>query len=61
MLDGRNTVRAIIETFAREYQLNLREAEVSILAYLRMLAGRGMMVLAVEKTPQEGTDTRGRS
>ncbi len=45
MMDGRTSVRAMIERFAETHQLNLREAEVAMLTYLRTLAARGMMAL----------------
>jgi len=49
MMDGRTTVRQMIERFAADHQLNLREAEVAMLAYLRTLATRGIIRLAVEE------------
>lgn len=56
MIDGKTTVRMMIERFATAHQLSLREAEVSMLAYLRMLTERGIMVLAwpEDKTGNEG-------
>ena len=60
MMDGRSTVREVIERFASAHQLNLREAEVSMLAYLRTLAGRGIMVLAMPDDPSGcGKEGRG--
>ena len=47
MMDGKTPVLAMIERFATEHQLNLREAEVAMLAYLRTLAARGLMLLAL--------------
>jgi hypothetical protein len=52
MMDGQTPVRAMIERFAASHQLNLREAEVAMLAYLRTLAQRGIMLL----TWSEGGD-----
>ena len=60
MMDGRSTVREMIERFATAHELNLREAEVSMLAYLRTLAGRGIMVLAMPDDPSgRGKEGRG--
>jgi len=53
MIDGKRPVRALIEQFAAKHRLNLREAEVSMMAYLRTLASRGIIALAVE-TPSKG-------
>ncbi len=47
LLDGKRTVRDLIETFSERHRLNLREAEVSVLTYLQTLASRGMIVLQV--------------
>lgn len=59
MLDGQTTVRGMIETFAASHRLNLREAEVSMLTYLRQLAQRGIMVLAWPKNPNETPEISG--
>ncbi len=53
MMDGHTTVRTMIEKFASDHQLNLREAEVSMLAYLRTLTERGIMVLALPDDVRE--------
>ena len=56
MMDGQTPVRAMIERFAQSHQLNLREAEVAILAYLQSLAGRGIMLLVVpDETPGDSS------
>jgi hypothetical protein len=47
LIDGRRSVQQMIEQFAEQQQLNLREAEVAMLRYLRTLAGRGIMMLAL--------------
>ncbi len=54
MIDGKKTVRKLIEKFAAKHGLNLREAEVSMMAYLRTLAGRGIIALAVELPGKAG-------
>jgi len=46
--DGRTTVKQIIRRLANEYNLNLREAEVSTLAFLKMLASKGLIGLAMD-------------
>lgn len=55
MMDGHTTVRGMIEQLASAHQLNLREAEVAMLAYLRKLMERGIMVLALPDQEQAGT------
>ena len=57
MMDGRTTVRQMIERFAEKHHLNLSEAEVAMLTYLRTLSGRGIMVLAM---PDNSADDAGR-
>jgi hypothetical protein len=54
MMDGRTTVRGMIERLASAHQLNLREAEVAMLAYLRKLMERGIMALAWPEHEQTG-------
>ncbi len=44
---GENTVADMIERFGKKYRLNRREAEVSILTFLQMLAKRGIIGIAV--------------
>lgn len=46
MVGERLTVREMIERFAREHKLNLREAEVALISYLRTLASRRIIALA---------------
>jgi hypothetical protein len=43
LCDGKRSVRRVIEQFAEKNKLNLREAEVSILAYLETLTSRGLV------------------
>jgi len=45
MIDGRMTVRAMIESFAKTHRLNLREAEVAMLSYLRTLSSRSIVAI----------------
>jgi len=55
LIDGRANVGAIIDRFARQYKLSRREAELSVVAYMRTLMKRGLVGMAVlEKPPQPG-------
>ncbi len=47
LCDGTNTVSDIIAQFAKRFQLHRREAEVSMLTYLKSLAKRGIIGFAV--------------
>jgi len=47
MCDGQTTVRDLIERFSRKYKLDRKEAEVSMVAYLRMLAKRRLVGIVV--------------
>jgi len=53
MCDGRHSVEQISEALSDKYNLTHREVEVSLNEYLRMLAKRGMILVAV---PQEIVD-----
>ena len=57
-VDGHQTVRTLIETFATEHRLNAREAEVSVLAFLKMLAQRNLIALVAPKIAHEATPRR---
>ncbi len=46
--DGKRTVEAIIDGFAEKHHLRFHEARLSVLAFLRQLIQRGMVVLVVE-------------
>ncbi len=57
LCDGETTVRALIDKFARKYKLNRKEAEVSMVAYLRQLAKKGLIGIQVpQATPREETE-----
>ena len=45
LVDGRRTVRQIIQRFAEEHRLHSREAEVSVTQFLRELGKRGLIGL----------------
>ena len=52
LCDGKTDVRAIIERFSRRFKLNRKEAEVSMVAYLRTLARRRLVgIMVAESTP----------
>ena len=44
-IDGRNSVRAIAEMFAEAYEVQLREAELSVTAFIKTIGQRGMIGL----------------
>lgn len=53
LCDGKRNVRDIIQALAARYKLHRKEAEVSVVAYLRQLARRGLIGIAVLKSPEE--------
>jgi hypothetical protein len=50
-LNNRRTVEDAIRRFADEQRVNLREAEVAVLAFLQTLTRRGLVALVAEKPP----------
>ncbi len=54
LCDGQNTVRQIITRFAGQYKLNRKEAEVSILQYIRSLAQKGLIGIMLPARAQRG-------
>jgi hypothetical protein len=50
MCDGRTSVAQMIEALTSRYQLNRREAEVSLLSYLRTLGQKRFVGFLVERT-----------
>jgi len=48
LCDGTREVRAIIQTFAQQFKLTRKEAEVSTLQYFKLLTQKGFVGLAVE-------------
>jgi hypothetical protein len=46
-VDGLRTVEDLIESFAAGQRVNLREAEVAVTAFLKMLVKRGLVALVV--------------
>ena len=51
MCNGRNTVAQMIEELSGKYQLNRKEAEVSLLAYLKTLAQKRFVGFLVDGEP----------
>ena len=47
MCDGKNDINSIITALARQHKLARREAEVSVTAFLKMLAQRNLISLAL--------------
>ena len=45
MIDGKQTVRDIVDTFAENHQLESREAEMAVTQFLRDLGKRGLIGL----------------
>ena len=49
MCNGRTTVAQMIDGLSRKYQLNRKEAEVSLLSYLKTLGQKRFIGFAIEK------------
>ena len=49
LCDGKRRVRDIILTFAERHQFARREAEVSVLSYLKTLGERGLLGIRMDK------------
>jgi hypothetical protein len=56
LCDGEHTVADIVGEMAEQYKLSRREVEVSLTEFLRMLAKRGMIVVAVPQDLVEALD-----
>lgn len=48
-VDGKSSVEQIIVGFSRAHRLNLREAEISVMAFLRTLMQRNLIALTTDK------------
>ncbi len=48
MCGGEHDVEEMIARLCKQYKLNRKEAEVSLLAYLKQLAGKGLIGLAMK-------------
>lgn len=45
LIDGKRSVRRIVEMFAENHQLQIREAEVAVSQFIRILGQRGLIGL----------------
>lgn len=52
-IDGERTVEQIVERFAEAHRLRFHEARLAVMQFLRMLAERKIVVLAVPSGDQE--------
>ena len=59
-LNGRRSVEALIHLFAEEKRVNAREAEIAVLAFLKTLAQRNLIALAVDGSSLPRTKRRRR-
>jgi hypothetical protein len=57
--DGEQNVRQIIQALCKRYRLHRKEAEVSVVAYLRQLAKRGLVGIAVLKSKEQTSRSAG--
>jgi hypothetical protein len=51
--DGKHNMRDIIQALCKRYKLHRKEAEVSVVAYLRQLMKRGLLGIAVVDDEKE--------
>ncbi len=56
LCDGQHTVNDIVEAMVARYKLSRREVEVSLTEFLRMLAKRGMIAVAVPRDIVDSLD-----
>jgi len=56
LCDGSHTVKELIARLAAEHQLSRKEAELSMITYLRQLAQRGVIGIAVEREDADASD-----
>lgn len=45
LLDGERTVQDVVDAFAEHYSLHQQEAHVSVIAFLRDLGNRGLIIM----------------
>ena len=50
MCDGETRVKDIIDALRKKYKLNRKEAEISLVTYLRELGKKGLVGFAVDKS-----------
>lgn len=53
LCDGEHTIRYIMNSLTGKYRLTRKEAEVSLITYMRTLGKRGMLGLAIKDPNQE--------
>lgn len=58
MCDGRTNVEAMIKRLSKTHQLNLKEAEISLLAYLKKLGQKRLVGFVVAKQDLPGSQRR---
>ena len=61
MCDGRTNVEAMIRRLSEAHKLNLKEAEISLLAYLKKLGQKRLVGFVVAKKDLPGTRRRSKS
>ncbi len=59
LCDGNHSVREIIRALAARYKLHRKEAEVSVVAYLRTLAKRRLIAVAVPRATKDRPSPKG--
>jgi len=59
LCDGDHSVREIIRALAARYMLHRKEAEVSVVAYLRTLAKRRLIAVAVPRATKDKPSRKG--
>ena len=57
LCDGGHTVRDLIGRLADEHQLSRKEAELSMITYLRQLAQRGVVGIAIDREDGDSDET----
>ena len=60
LCDGKHDVRQIIRALCKRYKLHRKEGEVSVVAYLRQLAKRGIIGIAVLKESKRAAPKKAR-
>jgi len=61
MCDGRTNVESMIRKLSDTHKLNVKEAEISLLAYLKKLGQKGLVGFVVAKTDLPGKKKRGKA
>jgi len=57
LIDGERTVSEIADQVSERFKLHRREAQTSLLAYLQMLASKGLVALVAPSTLQGSAET----